>query len=308
LTISMIYFKNDQNELNGTPLADKSSSDVYGLDANYQLSDPWSTVVEGYMFSRINGTESFSSNGLDQDVTAPNDKDNKLFVPGLRASTNPTKSLNIQGEVAWQLGQQVVDDTATGITQQEAEHREAMAAQVLATYTLPFMDKYKPTVNAAFTYASGDKDGTNNYKDTPFKSAKYYTAWDEFNTIQGAGTIYRSLFNLSDEDIVSVGASVAPLEDVTAAVTWSGIWAPVPYSTTNPLSIYQPDSDGALVLSPETGKGHDVGNETDINLTYNYTEDVTFGLNLGWFVPGNAFSLNNRDTASQAIANVSVNF
>ena len=29
---------------------------------------------------------------------------------------------------------------------------------------------------------------------------------------------------------------------------------------------------------------------TDVNLTYNYTEDVTFGVSLGWFVPGDVFT------------------
>ena len=51
-----------------------------------------------------------------------------------------------------------------------------------------------------------------------------------------------------------------------------------------------------------------LGNETDVNLNYNYTEDVTFGVSVGWYVPGNAFLKDNRDTASQAIASLGVKF
>ncbi len=45
-----------------------------------------------------------------------------------------------------------------------------------------------------------------------------------------------------------------------------------------------------------------------LTVTYNYTEDVTFGVSLGWFVPGNVFTSANNSTASQAIANVAVKF
>ena len=59
-----------------------------------------------------------------------------------------------------------------------------------------------------------------------------------------------------------------------------------------------------LLLLTETSKKHGLGNEYDVNLNYNYTEDVTFGVSLGWFVPGNVFTDANTDTASQAIADV----
>jgi len=306
LTISMIYFKNGQTNgsieglghLNGTN-SNGQSSDVYGYNANYQLSDPWSTVVEQYLFARVNG------DGYDGSIGLPASKGDTLYVPGLRASTNPTKSLNLQGEIAGELGEiEVAGPTGA---QQEGESRRAMAAQVLATYSLPFMDKYKPSVNASFTYVSGDKNAATDYNGSPVKSAKTYTAWDEFNTIQGAGTIYRAIFPMSDENIVSAGASIAPLEDVTAAVTWSGLWTPSRFDNAqNPLTLLQPD--GTTVTEQVNKNAYWLGNETDINLTYNYTEDVTFGLNVGWFVPGDVFTANNHDTAEQAIANVGVKF
>jgi len=305
LTISMIYFKNAQTtgsieglgHINGAN-SNGESSDVFGYNANYQLSDPWSTVVEQYVFARLNGS------GYDGSVGAPADKGDTLYVPGLRASTNPTKSLNLQGEVAWELGNIEVASPSNA-SQQEGEHRDAMAAQLLATYTLPVLEKYKPTLNASYTYVSGDKNSGENYTSDRITSAKTYGAWDEFNTIQGAGTIYRAIFPMSDESIVSAGASVAPLEDVTAAVTWSGLWAPERFGAQNPLTLLQPDG---TTVSAATGTGYWLGNETDINLTYNYTEDVTFGLNVGWFVPGDVFTSANKDTASQAIANVAVTF
>jgi hypothetical protein len=308
LTISMIYFKNAQTNgsieglghLNGNN-SNGESSDVYGYNANYQLSDPWSTVVEQYTFARINGSGYQAAGGF------AGSKGDTLYVPGLRASTNPTKSLNLQAEVAGELGEIEVANSSIS-NQQEGENRRAMAAQVLATYSLPVMEKYKPSVNASYTYVSGDKNVGTNYDGSPVKTAKTYTAWDEFNTIQGAGTIYRAIFPMSNENIVSAGASVAPLEDVTAAVTWSGLWTPSRFDNSqNQLVIYQPAST-TTVTEQVNKNAYWLGNETDINLTYNYTEDVTFGLNVGWFVPGDVFTANNHDTASQAIANVGVKF
>jgi len=305
LTISLIYFKNGQttSSIEGLGhLQDGQSSDVYGYNANYQLSDPWSTVIEQYMFARVNGVGYDVANTI-----SGNNKGDTLFVPGLRASTNPIKGLNVQGELAWQTGNISVGPSGTGPAGYETEHRDAFAAQFMATYALPILDKYKPSVNASYTYVSGDKNSAENYDGDKISSAKTYTAWDEFNTIQGAGTIYRAIFPLSNENIVAVGASVNPLEDVTAAVTWSGLWAADAYSAQNPLTLLQPD--GTTVTDAVGPKdGYWLGNETDLNLTYNYTEDVTFGVNVGWFVPGDVFASSNHETASQAIANVGVKF
>jgi len=300
LTIDMFYFKNNQTLVNGNPISDNSSSDVYGFNANYQLGDSMNTVFETYMFSRIDGNNQAG-------VTS--NKGNNLFVPGLRASTNPVKGLNVQGELAWQLGNKAVITTVNGNTDvEQAEKRTAMAAQFLTSYALPVEEKYKPTVNASYTYVSGDKDSTANYGSVPFSSAKTYSAWDPFNENQGSGTIYNTLFPLSNMHIVSVGASVNPLEDVTAAFSWSGLWDASTFGPSNKLAIFQPDGGGATINPASKGGARGLGDEYDVNLTYNYTEDVTFGVSLGWFVPGNVFTSNNNNTASQALADVAVKF
>jgi len=312
LTIDLIYFKNAQtnNSLQGLYGSNDGSSDVFGYNANYQLSDPMSTVVEQYLFARVNG-DNYALEGPGGTVAA--DKGDTLYVPGLRASTNPIKGLNVQGEVAWQLGQHPV----TSGSAQEAEHRDAMAAQFLASYSLPVLDKYKPTVNASYTYLSGDKDVTvnDNISGNP-KIAKTDSAWDPFSGAMAAGTIWQSLYPLTNLNILSAGASVNPLEDVTVAATWSDLWAADSYSAQNPLAIYQPD-EGTQLLYPDTKPGRrGLGNEYDVNVTYNYTEDVTFGVSLGWYVPGSAFEgvstsgtgLSNKATASQAMANLAVKF
>lgn len=51
-----------------------------------------------------------------------------------------------------------------------------------------------------------------------------------------------------------------------------------------------------------------LGNELDVHLAYDYTEDVQFGLKGGYFVPGQAFDRNNRKAASQVIGSMKVTF
>ena len=65
------------------------------------------------------------------------------------------KGLNVQGELAWQLGNH---PCSTILVDNESENRDAMAAQVMASYALPVLEKYKPSVNASYTYVSGDKN------------------------------------------------------------------------------------------------------------------------------------------------------
>ena len=48
--------------------------------------------------------------------------------------------------------------------------------------------------------------------------------------------------------------------------------------------------------------------EVDLVLSYDYTEDVTIGANIGWFFPGSGFDKANKDAASQAIVTVGVDF
>jgi hypothetical protein len=314
LTLTMFYYKEGQtiSSMRGLYNNNGSNSDAYGINANYQLGDAMNTVVEGYLFGRISGN-TISAEGpvtgtLGSYTYNAADKGDTLYVPGLRASTNPIKGLNVQGELAWQLGNHSVTNTVGSNTNvEESEHRDAMAAQLLASYSLPVLEKYKPAVNASFTYVSGDKNSGSNYGSDAVKSAKVDTAWDQFDKSQNGGTIYNAIFPLSDMYIYSVGASMAPLEDVTVAASWTDLIAAAKVADTG-LALIQPNS--TVVFPRASGKKNadGLGNEYDVNIGYAYTEDVTFGVSLGWFLAGSAFDSVNRGTASQAMADVKVAF
>lgn len=297
LTVDLFFFRNNSNTTNGGVLSrSRDNDDVYGINTNYQLGDTFNTVVEGYFIGRRNGNQ-FNTN----------DENGTIYVPGLRVSTNPLKGLNTQAEIAWQRGNRA---TAPGVVGGANVQREALAYQLLASYELPVaqLEKYKPVASASFTHVSGDTNadlttaniaGGNN-------SGETYTAWDPMFEAQGGGTIYNTLFDLTNMNIFSAGLSAKPLEDVTAKFTWSGLYADKRnIAGVNTLTFRSPDGNA---VTPAYNTRKDMGNEYDVNVDYAYTEDVTLGVSLGWYVPGKMFTSANDTTASQALAHVLVNF
>jgi len=99
------------------------------------------------------------------------------------------------------------------------------------------------------------------------------------------------------------------LEDVTTSFTWSNLQAVDSYNTYNTLYLIQPNSNVVYPVGTPGKNEKGLGNEYDVNVNYAYTEDVSFGVSLGWFAPGAVFSSeNNLKPASQALANVAVKF
>ncbi len=295
LTIDLFVGKASSGAVTGLGIK-KDDSDVYGINANYQLGDAMNTVVEAYVFGRTNGSGSIAISGGTAGQTA--DRANKLWVPGLRMSTNPVKGLNVQAEAALQRGSAV---TNAGGGNEVVQKRGAYTYQAMASYALPVaeLEKYKPVVSGSYTYLSGDGDplGSNSRKNT---------AWDPFMENQNGGTIFNSIFNLTNMSIVNATVSASPIADVTTSLSWNGLWS-AQRPTTSGVSMVQPDT-GSTSFSPTVGSSKHLGSEYDANVAYQYTEDVKFGLNLGWFVPGRAFMSQNKQPAKQALASVGVNF
>lgn len=292
LTLDLAFVRNSSNATNGGALSNASDNDdVYVLNANYQLGDAANTVVEAYTFTRRN-TTTFNSNN----------RGDTTYVPGLRVSTNPVKGLNVGAEVAGQLGNITTNSSGA----KDTARRQALATQFTGSYELPALEQYKPVAFGSYTYVSGDKNRDLASTNDPQRSGETYSAWDPLFETQGSGTIYNTLFDLTNMHILSAGVSAKPLEDVTAKATWSGLYADKKYGSLNALTFRQPD--GSSTSNVVTTGRKAMGNEYDLAVDYAYTEDVLFGVNLGWFVPGTTFDGKNDTTASQALAHVLVNF
>ncbi|MBI3616626.1 MAG: alginate export family protein [Candidatus Omnitrophica bacterium] len=303
LSVELLFSKIN-SRTNTLAIENKDDIDLYGANVGYEVGDSMNTQVEAYFFAKVDKLSNTAAAGEFS-------KSDTVYVPGLRASTNPIEGLNVQAEVAWQRGNRV----ATTGTIRDNEQREAMGAQVIASYKVPVMEEYKPILGYVYTYVSGDSNpGDRALSETNGGgrqgSTNTYTAWDPMFENQAGGTIYNTLFNLSNSHISTVSAQVNPIEDVTAKVSWSNLRLDKGLrgnATNTTLTLVQPDGAASGTMGIVVDE-KEIGNEIDTTLTYDYTEDVQFGANFGWFLPGDLFTGANNQVATQAIFHGNVNF
>lgn len=295
LKLEFFYAKVDPNTITGAPDTANDDVDLAGIDAKYSLGDKMNSQVEAFFFAKSDRTNHLgsSSTGVKTDT---------IYVPGLKASTNILDGLNVSGEFAWQTGNKVGPVAGTtGIANQK---REAYAAQFVANFALPVAQEYKPNVQYVYTWVTGDRN-TSDTQSASQSSSNRWTAWDPFFENQGGGTIYNTLYSLSNLRINAVTLSANPMEDVTTRFTWSNLQMDKKQRGTS-SSLNAPDG-ASPSLEVKDGK-RDLGNEFDFETIYNYTEDVQIGLNLGLFNPGGLYTSANDSMATQAILHGNVAF
>ncbi|MEK6714236.1 MAG: alginate export family protein, partial [Nitrospirota bacterium] len=196
LSVELLLSKID-SRTNTLAADDQDDVDLYGVNAGYEVGDSMNTQVEAYFFARIDRPDNVGASPSEAS------KADTVYVPGLRASTNPIEGLNVQAEVAWQRGNRVL----TTATVNDNQRREAMAAQVIASYQVPVLEEYKPILAYVYTYVSGDSNnGIGDSRAATEKSSEKFTAWDPMYENQAGGTIYNTLFNLTNSHIHTVSA------------------------------------------------------------------------------------------------------
>jgi len=202
-------------------------------------------------------------------------------VYGLRGSLEPISKLVVSGEVAMQRG--VYNDT---------RDRSAWAFDAAASYAVDY--KWSPKVGLGYVYRSGEKaaNTTGDYK-----------GWDTMCEDQTHGIVANQIFNGNNEggdsnsSIITASVSVVPLQDLTVAVDYYNFALAQKLAD---LSVM----NSTIIMTDKKA----LGQEVDLSLGYDYTEDVKLGLTAGFFLPGKAFSSVNDSTASEVIADVKVAF
>ena len=316
LTIDIVAAKIDANTVAGTGPHD-DDVDLFGINANYQLGDDMETVVESYFWAKIDqNVKTSRATGAVAGRNRP--KADTVYMPGVRATTNPIKGLNVQAELASQFGNKTF--TATESASADNINRRALGAQVISSYMLPFEEtaQWSPVLSSSYTYVSGDSGEQEPSKINLANPQEYYTAWDPMFENQGGGTIYNTLFNLTNLHVVTFKAQAQPLEDVTASVEWNTLWLNKDLADTDLGSVTEGVCQGTdcftmnqpdgTTLNPVMTSNRKLGDEIGLALTYDYTEDVQFGARMDWFVPGGAFHIANDRAASQVMINGNVNF
>lgn len=288
-------------------------TDLFGINAKYDLGRK-NTTVEGYYWYRRIGPRAFSSwiTSLIGGTPGLDYKSDTLHTFGARVVSQPVENLTVQVEGALQRGQAnlFTDLDLVGVPLGSGPNhaeRRAWAVETAVTYDWKKV-KYTPSLTAMYAYFSGE-DGSWD----PWHT-KRWRGWDPMFENQTFGAIANALFPQSGVQLMGLAASMKPKEDITAKLEYYYY-----RFTSNPglCATYGAGSPGYMVptyyynaLSPNLTKGDNknAGQELDVTLTYDYTEDVQFNLLSGVFWPGGAFADDNARTASEVIGSMKVTF
>ncbi len=179
--------------------------------------------------------------------------------------------LTVKGEHVWQAG-----DAGAGI-----DLEDARGWYLGAEYALPDV-LYEPYFGVAFIFMSGDDPDTREIETfDPLFEDKAWGTFAELNPLVELSTnakIWRLAAGLRPTDALSLGLSYYILELEEPVVELLGV------------------------------RDEDLGDELNLNLTFDYTEDVQFGLCMSWFDPGDALVAEGDDTATQIVGSVKVSF
>jgi len=212
--------------------------------------------------------------------------DTKALSLSGKGSIPSVPGLTLKGEYVWEGGSR-----ATG----NATERDlnARAWYTGAKYTLQD-NPYQPYFGATYLFKSGDKYGSDVTKGTgdynQFDSL--YPDFEDFGTIANLLDVSTGNFNDTNLKAWKLTAGLKPTEALSLDLAYV---------------ILKRDKTLANVDDA-------LGNELDAFLTYDYTEDVQFGLSAAWFNPGDYFKEANKvtpnvdSTATQIVGSVTVSF
>ncbi len=211
------------------------------------------------------------------------DKNDKVNTFGTLLSAELVENLNTSLEVAFQNG----NDRSQG------KHRKAWALQAMADYT--FADvSMKPNLGLGYTYLSGDSDSSDSKN----------KAWDSMYYDQALNNIAYAILPFSNMKVLNVKGGLKPMEDLSLSAVYGYYMLDKKVATLS--SGYGPSGTSSKYYDMNDKRS--LGNALDITATYDYTEDVQFGLTAGMFACGKAFASSNDRTATQIIGSMKVSF
>ena len=219
-------------------------------------------------------------------VTAYNEPKDILMTGGVRGEVKlpAVEGLSLKGEYAHQFGDNgVANGEYTG-----------WAGYVGGSYEFPV--SMKPAVSLTYSRYSGKKSTD------PSPDSKAWVPVYPANIASRIGAIaYPALAGVvggvpeSNAQVIKVGFGLKPLEKLGMSLNYYNL----------------------RLVETAPGVSKAVGNEIDLSLTYAYTEDLSFGLDIGYFLKGKAIKQyvggltgSEADAANpwQAIASVNVAF
>jgi len=291
-TIDLVYSKIYEEDITDTdPVND--DTDLYGVNVGYQF-DSYNGEAEAYFWWK------HDRQGLD----TMRDKINTIGTVGGRGSFDPVENATIGLEGAFQFGDYF--STAAYTADSSYNHtrsRRAWAADASAEYRWPTWT-WKPKVGIEYIYYSGEKNLEAGSTDEwngwdPIYRGKFDTAIREFQNlfyttaVMSSALIQNQNSGFSNQHQIIVFGQIKPAEDLTLDARWAYFLLAEEYNTG---------------VEATTAGSDEVGCELDLQLTYDYTEDLSFGLLTAWFWPGDLYASGHDDVAADVVASAKLSF
>ena len=292
--IDLVYSKINENDiwwLQNVVMGETehNDADLIGINASWDMKALGITgKTDLYFWRRSNKLLWADTNG-----SLKNDVVNTI---GFLTSGKILKNLTGSLEMAWQFGRVPLD--LTGLNDANSKRR-AMAIQAMVNYA--FEKKGSPTLGLCYTYLSGDNKDDNKYK-----------FWDPMFEDQTPNNIVNAILPNTGVMAINLLGGIKPKEDIALAMNFGY------YMTAAKLhddyGIPSPYGADSFLIHDfgESHSGHSrtIGYALDLTGTYDYTEDVQFGLTWGMFKPGKAFDREEgfKQTATQLIGSMKVTF
>lgn len=279
LVVDIIYAKIAEKD---PQLNDDST--LTGINAGYALTK--NTNLEGFFFAKLKGRHAatvtaFSGGSWSATNANQNTKTDKVYTVGGRVVDKTIKNLTVDAQAAYQFGtyNPQYDTNANQFAQ--ISRRNAWGAEVVANYDMKDMrwiGKYSPSAALAYVVLSGDSRENG--------GRKSYKGWDPMFENQTFGHLINGMFGFSNTNLLGLSLKAKPMDDVTVKFDAVGMWVYKRYTDGRVFILSGVDTARKYVMA----KNPHMGNEFDLTLTYDYTEDVQLSLLGGIFLPGKAIS------------------
>lgn len=281
------------------PTGFKGLSQRRAFDGIVAVLDYAPVRVTGGFVKGLSGYTDLADNNADADVYALNViakdpiltitpeltyvlKDIKKTVNGagqvsnysIRLSAAPVKDLKARGEFVYQTQK-------NSVARPDRTHMGDTAITAGVDYVLSEV-KMQPSFGADYMRLSQN--------------------WDRMYESIVTGDIINGLFANTNQQVIGINIGMKPTDDFTVKLRYANARAVKAYDDAT-LLVW-----GSTAACYDMTDKKDLGNEFDVNLFYDYTEDVQFGFKVGLFNPGKAFDGNNDSYASQVVGTMKVTF
>ncbi len=276
-TLDFVYSKITEGSTNP-----ENDRDLYIANVNYKFSE-YNAVAEAYYVGEVDRNQLASSSGT---------FNNETDTFGGRVQFDPISQITLGGELAYQTGDYRGSLTAP------TRDRAAWAADIFGTYRWDYT--WKPSATVEYVYFSGEEDlgsaATTEYGSwNGLYRGHFWTAYADFREFVYATAQADDQPATTNSEFIQVKGAIKPLDDLLIEATYTYLWTPE--------RVHKTAGD----LSSSTENNH-IGSEVDVQVTYDYTEDVSFGILAGWFIPGNFYISPNDATAADVVSSVKVTF